>query len=152
LAFYLGARAGRPYRSLGYIYLVVLVLMIVEHGKSYYMAAVYPPLFAAGGLVVDRVMRPRALGWLVPCLLAAGGLAFAPLAKAILPEETFIRYQHALGQDARVGVDEQQTLGRLPQMFADQHGWREMVEEIARVYDNLPAEDRAHACIFTQNY
>ena len=152
LAFYLGGRDGRPYRALGWAYLAVLAMVMAQHGKSYYLAPAYPVLFAAGGLVVERRTRGRAIGWVVPCMVAASGLVLAPLAKAVLSEETFVRYQHALGQDPRAGVDERQALGALPQLFADQHGWPEMVATIARVYDALPAEDRAHACIFVQNY
>ena len=152
LAFYLALRDGRPYRALGWAYLVLLVLMIAQHGKSYYLAPAYPLLFAAGGLVVQRWTRGRVLGWAVPCVIAASGLILAPLAKAVFPEETFIRYQHALGQDPRAGVDERHELGALPQMFADEHGWPEMVATVAHVYNALPPEDRAHACIFAQNY
>ncbi|HZP43668.1 MAG TPA: glycosyltransferase family 39 protein [Candidatus Binatia bacterium] len=152
LGFLLAARDGRPYRALGWSFLVLLGLVMAAHGKTYYVAPAYPVLFAAGGLVVERASRGRAVGWAVPVVVAATGLALAPLAKAVLPEETFIRYQHALGQDPGAGVDERQALGKLPQTFADQHGWPELAATIARVYEGLPADDRMHACIFVRNY
>jgi len=43
-------------------------------------------------------------------------------------------------------------VGPLPQMFGDQFGWPELVAEVARVYDALPENERAVACIFTGNY
>ncbi len=152
LVFLLGARGAQRYRALGLAYLAVLTAMIVQQGKSYYLAPAYPPLFAAGGFVVERLTRHRAAGWLVPCALAAGGLTLAPLAKPLLSEETFIRYQRALGQDPKAGVDERHALGALPQLFADQHGWPEMVATIAQVYHALPPHDRDRACILVQNY
>ena len=47
---------------------------------------------------------------------------------------------------------EHQTLGVLPQYYADMYGWREMAEKIAAVYWSLPAQDRARAVFFGNNY
>jgi hypothetical protein len=43
-------------------------------------------------------------------------------------------------------------MGRLPQHFADMHGWRELAESVAVVHRSLPVADRARACIYGQNY
>jgi hypothetical protein len=43
-------------------------------------------------------------------------------------------------------------MGPLPQFFADRFGWREMVAEVARVYQALPEAERAHTLIVTANY
>ena len=43
-------------------------------------------------------------------------------------------------------------VGRLPQFFADMHGWPEFAAAIAAVYESLPADDRARACIAGNNY
>jgi hypothetical protein len=40
----------------------------------------------------------------------------------------------------------------LPQLFADQFGWEEMVGSVAHVYQHLQPEDRKRAAIFCQNY
>ena len=40
----------------------------------------------------------------------------------------------------------------LPQLYADQFGWEEMVRSVARVYASLPANEQQHAAIFCQNY
>jgi DNA-binding helix-hairpin-helix protein with protein kinase domain len=75
---------------------------------------------------------------------------FAPLALPILPVETFLRYQRALGiSPPRTEVGH---VGPLPQHFGDMFGWPEMVEQVARVYHALPVEDRQKAAIFAGNY
>ena len=42
--------------------------------------------------------------------------------------------------------------GLLPQLFGDQFGWPELVEQVAQVYNSLPAAERAKAAILTGNY
>ncbi|MDP2955238.1 MAG: hypothetical protein Q8N53_02350, partial [Longimicrobiales bacterium] len=97
----------------------------------------------------ERWPRPRLR---VPALavLTLGGLAIAPLAKPLLPVESYVAYSRALGEEP--GSSERHELGRLPQHFADMHGWRELAETVNRVYRELPPEDQARACVFGQNY
>ena len=83
-------------------------------------------------------------------LLVVGGVLAAPLAKPVLPLETFVRYSRILGLSASVG--ERQRLGRLPQMYADMQGWPELAETVADVYRTLPTVERAEVCVFAQNY
>ena len=40
----------------------------------------------------------------------------------------------------------------LPQIFADQFGWQEMVASVGHVYNHLRPEDKKRAAIFCQNY
>jgi hypothetical protein len=46
----------KPYRVLGWCYLVCYAFFFVEHGKSYYQAPVYPMLFAAGAVVIEALL------------------------------------------------------------------------------------------------
>jgi hypothetical protein len=83
-------------------------------------------------------------------LVVAIGVGLAPLGRPLLPVESYVRYAEALG--LKPGTGERHELGRLPQHFADMHGWREMAETVAGVVRALPAPDRAKACVFGQNY
>jgi len=65
-------------------------------------------------------------------------------------EDAYARYAAALG--IRPGTDENHRIGRLPQFFADMHGWRELAESVAAVHAALPADDRARACVYGRNY
>jgi hypothetical protein len=42
--------AGKRFRALGIAYLVTLALMIALKAKNYYLAPIYPMLFAVGGV------------------------------------------------------------------------------------------------------
>ena len=40
----------------------------------------------------------------------------------------------------------------LPQLYADQFGWEELVSSVAQVYASLPPGEQKRAAIFCQNY
>jgi hypothetical protein len=47
---------------------------------------------------------------------------------------------------------ENQRTGPLPQYFADEFGWEEMTRAVAKIYNNLPPEERATTAIFANSY
>jgi len=149
----LGRRAGRPYRALGWAYLVALLILLAMRAKVYYLAPIYPILFAAGGFAFEAwLARPRR-SWVKPVLataLALFGALIAPTALPILPPETYIRYTRATGlQQPRL---ENRRVSELPQFFADRFGWPEMAETVARVYRSLPPEERRRTAIFGNDF
>jgi hypothetical protein len=152
LMWLFGSRDGRRYRVIGIVYLVTLAEFIVLHGKSYYLAPAYPMLFAAGGVAAERVFAAR-LTWLKPVFLSAilvTGLLFAPLVLPLLPPHKLVAYMRAIHlQPPRT---ETSHTAALPQVFADQFGWEQMVGSVAHVYHHLRPEDEKRAAIFCQNY
>lgn len=73
-----------------------------------------------------------------------------PLARPVLAVERFVAYADALGMAPK--TDERQALGRLPQFFADMHGWPEFAATVAAAFAGLPADERAVACVAGRNY
>jgi hypothetical protein len=156
LAWLLFDREGRRYRVLGIAWLGVMAEMLLLDGRPYYPAPAYPMLLAAGSVGLEgwlaaplwrrwRTVQPVYAG-----LLALSGAVLAPLFTPLLPPETLIRYSRAIGMSQpRI---ENHRLGPLPQLMADRFGWKEMAEEVARIYRSLPPADRARAAIFGQNY
>jgi hypothetical protein len=85
-------------------------------------------------------------------VLVVSGIVVAPITVLpVLPVETLARITGAAGGDAGVEV-ETREVGQLPQNFADRFGWENMVRTVDGVYEELPAEERARACILTGNY
>ncbi len=142
-------RDGGRHRALAWAYLTILVLMIAGAGKTYYLTPFYTLLFAAGAIALAGHRR---LATTITVAVLVVGIVTAPLAKPLLSEERLVDYARVLGQDPRAGIDERHELGLLPQHFADQHGWPELAATVADVLGRLPADDRAHACIFAANY
>ena len=164
LGFGLFARAGvagggrehpdRRGRALALIYLTVFVLLVVAgRSRASYLAPAYPLLFALGGVAIERFSAAAGRRWLrpaVPALVALGGAVVLPYALPVLPVETFVRYQGALGLEAP--ADERSEMGALPQQYADMHGWGQMVGLVAEAWGRLTPEERRRCRVFGQNY
>jgi Dolichyl-phosphate-mannose-protein mannosyltransferase len=150
LWFLLFHREGKRYRALGWTFLAVLAIMMALKGKSYYLAPAYPMLFAAGGVLWERLAARAWLRALLVAAIALPGAAIAPTVLPILAPERLIRYQEALGFSPP--KTEVHHAGPLPQYLGDMFGWEEMVAEVAKVYHALPPAERAQAAIYAGNY
>jgi 4-amino-4-deoxy-L-arabinose transferase-like glycosyltransferase len=141
-------------RFIGIGALLLFAAFIALHAKDYYLAGIYPLLFAAGGVALEGLVRNAALRGTYALAATAGTLAFAPLALPLLPEPAFIAYAGVLQRSLHVGVaaSEHHQAALLPQYFADMHGWRELADRVAVVERSLSPQDRANAAIFAQNY
>ena len=156
LAFYLLTREGRPYRALGWVYVVLFVVFAALNSRFYFLAPAYPALFAAGGVAVERFFWRRGRRrWPVlayAAVLAVSGVIVAPITVVpALPPATLAGITGAFGGDAGVQV-ETREVSELPQIFADRFGWEGMVETVARVHEKLPPEERSEACVLAGNY
>jgi hypothetical protein len=139
---------------LGIAYLAILAEMFLMDGRPYYMAPAYPMLLAGGAVALERWLAGRRAARFVKpayvAVLAVSGAVLAPLFMPLLSPEGYIRYSQATGMSQP--PIETHRLGPLPQLLADRFGWREMAEEVARIYHALPPADRARAAIYGQNY
>jgi hypothetical protein len=156
LVSFLAGRGSRM-RVLGWTYLVLLAVMIASKAKNYYLAPIYPMLFASGAVAVEGWLERRAStrGRLWPkatlavWVFAAGAIA-APAILTILPPEKLLAYQRRIG--AAPPKTEVRHDGPLEQRLGDQFGWPELVADVARIYQSLPPEERARTGIFASNY
>ncbi|HLY19713.1 MAG TPA: glycosyltransferase family 39 protein [Bryobacteraceae bacterium] len=153
LWYLLFGAAGRPFRALGWAWLVMMAVIMIVSPRVYYPWPAFPILFAAGGVQWESWLAPPRPQWIKPAWVGAMvllGAAIAPFAIPVLPVETYIRYSHATGfQQPKI---ETHQLGPLPQIYADQFGWEEMTAAVAKVYNGLPPDIRAKTAIFGQNY
>ena len=150
LAYLLFHSSMSRYRSLGLCYLIVLGVFVVEGGKPYYLAAIYPVLLAAGAVAIERWLSNKWLRTSVAVLILGVGVLTAPLGMPLLPVEGFIKYQNALG--LRPSSGERFAEGKLPSFFANMFGWEKLVAIVDTVYHSMPPEDQARCAVFCQNY
>jgi len=153
LWFFFKSNEGRSYRFLGWTYVLLLAEMLILKGRIYYVAPIYPMLFAAGAVWIERRIEQHDWNWarqaiLIP--LAVGGIVAAPLALPILPVDAAAAYSN-FWDIHKVRVENYDS-GRLPQFFADMFGWPNQVKVVASVYRGLSLEDRAHVAILAANY
>jgi 4-amino-4-deoxy-L-arabinose transferase-like glycosyltransferase len=144
-------------RFLGYAYIILMIFMMVLHGKHYYPADVYPYLMAAGGAAIEAwTNRLQLLRPVVATAVIAMGLVFVPFAMPIVPEQMMASYQDwlfgVLHVSRQAVATEHAGQAALPQDWADMHGWPELAATVANVYQSLPPSDRAQAAIVAGNY
>jgi hypothetical protein len=154
LGYLLFARGMKRYRALGVTFLIFLAGMMALKAKDYYLAPIYPMLFAAGAVLWERLTEARTgLRWMraaLPAVVLAVGAIAVPLVVPILPVDKLVPYMQALG--IRMTRTEVQDRGPLPQHFGDEFGWPEMVAQVAQVYNALPADQRMKTGILAGTY
>ena len=144
----------KPYRVLGWCYVVCYAVFFVLHGKNYYLGPVYPMLLAAGATAVETGISRPGLQWLKPAiaiLLLACGLYLAPAFVPVLSPDAFLSYAKSLPFKLPV-MEHSHARAALPQWFADQFGWQEIVDETAVAWNRLAPEERKDCGIFAQDY
>jgi hypothetical protein len=151
---FLISRRFRPYRFLGWAYLVSFTVFVVLKGKNYYLAPIYPVYLAAGCVVIDDTIDRFRQFWLKPAtvlVLLITGAIFAPVAMPILPIDRFIPYMDRL--PIKVPRTENSfARAALPQHFADQFGWNEVVAGVVGAWNRIPPDQRKDCGIFAQDY
>ncbi len=153
IAFLLVHKQGRPWRSLGWMFVVLLVIDVIGRAKEYYLVPIAALLFPAGAVVIESWLERRRWEWARPVMIATvllAGAASAPFYVPILPLEQVVRYKEAWDRalHARGAADAE----AIPLGFAEMLGWEEMVATVAEVYHRLPAEERARCAVSGNNY
>jgi len=151
LVFFL-VGAGRSHRALSGFFLAGGAVLFATHGKPYYLAPAYLPLFAGGAVALERASA-KLLGSARLCAravmiagLLTGGLTLAPFALPVLPLPIADRWIGRLVGFAGVRSED------LTLEFHQEYGWSELVATVARVYRGLPRADRARATLLTYTY
>ena len=141
------ARRWDRVRALGWTCAAAFAILLLLKGKSYYVGPVYPALFAAGAVTLERsVFR-----WVLGLLVLAYGAVTLPLGVPILPPERMAAYIEEIGATSALRTNTGE-LERLPQDYADMLGWEEQVRAVAGVYHELPEGERREAVVLAGNY
>lgn len=145
--------AGKPYRALGYAYLLAMTILLLTGGRFYYLAPAYPMLMAAGAVIIENWTAQAGRGWLRPAYTAAVAISGAITSLNVLPllpPQAYIAYTRFMGFSQP--KFETRKASDLPQFLADRWGWPEMAATTSKVYDDLPTDQRAKTAIFGSNY
>ncbi len=136
------SRSGKTHRPIGWMFVTVFTLFFASRGRSYYMAPAYPMLLAAGAVAWQQRLQAatpsrarirRAVRW---SAIAAGAVIAIALVVPIPP----------------VGSAWWNLSNQVQDDWREEVGWPDLVAEVARVWDALPAQDRGSAGIFAGNY
>ncbi|RZQ60168.1 ArnT family glycosyltransferase [Amycolatopsis suaedae] len=131
----LRAKELRPYRYLGWAFLIVVTVFLVSNGRPYYIAGFAPVLWAFGAVRMQDGEPSRWWRWIptwpvyaVTSLTLVVGLPILPMSvHAGLPRQV-IAFQR------------------------DEIGWPQLADDVAAVYHALPPETREHTALMSQGY
>ncbi len=143
-------RVKTELQLIGITYGVLLVIMLVTRAKPYYLAPIYPTLFATGGVslcAITERFRPLVMRTVLSLVLATGALS-APLSVPILAPQTLTKYTRGIHRQS----GERHEQGPLDQIYADMFGWRELALAVAQVHHDLPQAEQTSAIVMATNY
>ena len=144
----------KRWRLLAWVYVFAFTFFVALKGKNYYLAPIYPILLAAGSVTLECGIERSRQPWLKPVivgLLLAEGAWIMPLVVPVLPVNRLVAFVKLL--PFKVPRPENRPAEpMIPQHYADQFGWEEMVEEVNVAWQRNPPGERADCAIFAQNY
>jgi hypothetical protein len=122
---------GKPYRMIGWMYLIPLAILFIARGRPYYLTPAYPMLLAVGAVWGERwleTLSPRPAGIVhrvVRNSMIISGIAIAAMVLPLAPPGS-----------SWWGIAD----GINPN-FNEEFGWSHMTAAVLRVRDSLPADD-----------
>lgn len=153
LFFLLFSKKASTFRSAGWLYLAVLGLFLVLHGKSYYTLGIYPLLFAAGGVFWEGTLRHTWGRVFIPALVASLIIPLLPVGLPILPIERLENYCEELASHTGLDMITRWEDGRqhpIPQDFADMLGWQELAHLADDAFSRIPPGEEV--LLYAENY
>ncbi|MBX2814644.1 MAG: glycosyltransferase family 39 protein [Saprospiraceae bacterium] len=147
--FYFFRREGRRFRDLGVLFVLVILLLLLLKGKSYYTLGIYPIMIAAGAAWWGEVAVKRK--WVRPVIIGFSILNLLPVSPytwPFLPPEKMVAFGQ-YGPDAFRRWEDGQ-LHALPQDYADMFGWDEMARLVYQAYE--ASSDPSRTVIYCSNF
>lgn len=146
-------------RALGAGVLVFLLLYLANKSKFYYIFPVFPLLFAASSVTIERWTehRYRWVRIVLVILFSLSTILQLPLGIPILPIETFASYASALGMVKTLKTENHaeakgHVLHGIPDYFGQRIGCKEFVAAVADVYRTIPEQEKKDCAIFGKTY
>ena len=154
LGFFFFSGGGKKYRSFGWAYLFLLLVMIINgSSRPDRIAAMYTVLFAGGAAAIASI---RAASFRMPAIasiivmLIVGGMIALPIFTPLLSPSSTRSYISSLGLS--LDMEQGKRNEPLPQWLADRLGWRELASDVSGVYHGLPSQEQMNTVIVSTNY
>jgi dolichyl-phosphate-mannose-protein mannosyltransferase len=134
--------AGKRYRMLGWMYVITFAVFLFAQGRGYYLSGAYPMLTSAGAVVIDRwigsfqAARARVAQWSIVGAIVLGGIISAALVLPLAP----------------VNSGWWNVSSSVNGELKEELGWRELVQTVAGIYNELPADEKPGVGILAFNY
>ena len=143
----------RRFRSLGWTFIAYMLLMYALHAKDYLVTPVYPAMFAAGAVAVERWSvniwsRRLVTGYVIAaCALS---VLMLPSVVPVLSIDVYARYNQMIFLHRTEAENSQHAA--IPDYYSNCFGWKERAEAVSRYFNTLSAEERQKTAIFGSFY
>lgn len=146
-------KSMKPYRPVAIASIIVLLMLALLKGKSYYTIGLFPLWIAAGGVYWENKIKRKFTKILIPALMLIVTIPILPMGIPIYKAEKLAEY-FARVKD-KYGVDmvlrwETGEIHSLPQDYADMLGWDELAAITAKAYEQV--SDIKATMIYAENY
>lgn len=143
----------KRYRLMGYIFIIVILILLLLKGKSYYTLGIYPMVIAAGAAYFDQLLKANWLRVALPMLVAGLFFPLLPMGVPYLTIPKMVAYCKSIRENLGVEGITRWEDGKtypLPQDYADMLGWQELAQLVQKAYNQVP--DKSRCLIFCENY
>jgi hypothetical protein len=147
----------RKFQFLAFAYMLIFLFLIVMHGKQYYLFGAYPMLFAAGGLLYERLLKSwrPALRTVVLILLVGPNLLLFPVLLPVLPINQTLAWFRMTSKlhffDFAITWEDHKK-HPTTQDYGDMFGWDEMAQKVSAAYHKLTPAQQKQTIISAGNY
>lgn len=153
IIFLFSDKGIRRFRFLGFVAIMVVVSLLLMHGKSYYTQGIFPFLIAVGAVAFEKILRKTWSRALLVVVILVSTIQVIPIGIPVYKTSGLISYFKNMGN--KYGMDficrfEDGSIHSLPQDYADMLGWEELVSIADRGWNKI--EDKKSAFIYCENY
>jgi hypothetical protein len=137
----------RKYRLFGIMFLLIIILLLAGSGKAYYTLGIYPILFVFGSYFIEKYVKNYTV------ILVSSLIIFMILSLYIslsfdgIPLSTFEKAYNKEAFRWEDGVNHD-----IPQDMADMTSWKEIGEEVSKIYTSLGEENKDNCEIYCYHY
>jgi len=153
LIYLLTNKNAGKFRFLGIVSILVILILFILRGKSYYTIGVFPFLIAAGAVSYERGLKKLWMKVALPFLLVLLTIPMIPLGLPVYKSAGLVSYFRNL--EIKYGIVigrrfEDGSIHSLPQDYADMLGWEEITSIANKAYQMI--DDKKASFIYCENY
>lgn len=153
IVFLIRNNTMRPYRPMVFAGFLVVIILAVLRGKSYYTIGLFPFWIAAGGVYWETVLKRKITKILFPCVLVLLTLPIIPVGLPVFNQDRLVNYFAWMKDNVGLGMVvrwEDAKYHPLPQDYADMLGWDEIAVITDKAYSQVA--DKQSVMIYGENY
>lgn len=153
IVYFLMNKQLKEYRFLFTVSAVVISLLLLLKGKSFYTAGLFPFLIVTGALFIEKVVTKKYLFFLVTGVLVILSVLLLPLSLPLFKPIKMVQYFDVFASVTGVDFlrkDEDGNYRKLPQVYADMLAWNEIIEKTNEAW--MQVKDKNSSFIFCANY